>query len=174
MAGIFGKSGPPGNQNGFRHGLAAIHNRRAEGALTENGRDIRTEILAGLIADTSGEGQISTATRILAEIIARDAAWLFAVNRAMDGVMASNQKARNNPNALHTRDGYKRGVVNSLAGNLQRFGFERLTRTETLQEIIEEMGAAETKETASTDSSLRMFTCQPCSPPQSGFNNQAG
>ena len=63
------KSGPPGNQNAFRHGLAAAHNRRAEGDLTENERDIRTEILAGLIADSGGEPQISTATRILAEII---------------------------------------------------------------------------------------------------------
>jgi len=55
MAGLPGKSGPPGNQNAFRHGLAAIDNRRSEGALTENERDIRTEILSGLIADTGGE-----------------------------------------------------------------------------------------------------------------------
>ena len=46
MAGIRGKSGPPGNQNAFRHGLAAVHNRRSEGELTENERDIRAEILA--------------------------------------------------------------------------------------------------------------------------------
>jgi hypothetical protein len=70
MAGLRGKSGrPPGNQNAFRHGLAAVHNRRAAGALTEDEQDIRTEILAGLIADSGGEAQISTATRILAEII---------------------------------------------------------------------------------------------------------
>jgi hypothetical protein len=54
MAGLRGKSGPPGNQNAFRHGLAAIHNRRAEGALTENERDIRTEI-AGWIADPAAK-----------------------------------------------------------------------------------------------------------------------
>jgi hypothetical protein len=35
--------------------------------------------------------------RVLAEVIASDAAWLVAVNRAIDGVMESNQKARNNP-----------------------------------------------------------------------------
>ena len=43
MAGICGKSGPPGNQNAFRHGLAAVHNRRADGELTERKRDIRAE-----------------------------------------------------------------------------------------------------------------------------------
>jgi hypothetical protein len=74
MAGITGKSGPSGNQNAFRHGLAAVHNRRAEGSLTEDERDIRAEILAGLIADSGGEAQISTATRILAEIISSDVA----------------------------------------------------------------------------------------------------
>ena len=42
---------PPGNQNAFRHGLAAVHNRRAEGQLTENERDIRAKILAGLITE---------------------------------------------------------------------------------------------------------------------------
>ena len=49
--------------------------------------------------------------RVLAEVIASDAAWLVAVNRAIDGVVESNQTARNNPKALHTLDGYKRGLV---------------------------------------------------------------
>jgi hypothetical protein len=30
--------------------------------------------------------------------------------------------------------------VNSVTSNLQRFGFERVAKVETLQEIIEEMG----------------------------------
>ena len=61
--------------------------------------------------------------------------------KAIDGVIKNNQKARQNPKALAQLDGYKRGLVNSLTGNLQRFGFERVAKVETLQEIIDEMGA---------------------------------
>jgi len=76
--------------------------------------------------------------RVLAEVIASDAAWLIAVNRAIGCVMESNQKARSNPKALNTLDGYKRGLVNSLTVNLQRFGFEKVARVETLQEILDD------------------------------------
>src|SRR5688572_1866298 len=114
MAGLKGRSGPPNNQNAFKHGLAGLTDRRAGGALSHAEREIREEILAGLILDKGGEPNISTAMRVLAEVIASDAAWLVAVNRAIDGVMASNEKARANPKALATLDGYKRSLVNSL------------------------------------------------------------
>jgi hypothetical protein len=41
--------------------------------------------------------------------------------------------------------------VNSLTGNLQRFGFEKVTKVETLQEIIEDMGE-ETEEDQNSQS----------------------
>jgi hypothetical protein len=46
-----GKSGPPGNMNAFKHGLAAIQKRREESIITEHEESVRQQILDGLIAD---------------------------------------------------------------------------------------------------------------------------
>ena len=54
MAGLAGKSGPPGNQNAFRHGLAGISQRRNNGALNPTEHSIREEILSGLLAKGRG------------------------------------------------------------------------------------------------------------------------
>ena len=43
MAGLKGKSGPPGNMNAFNHRLAAIQKRREDGIPTEHEESIRTE-----------------------------------------------------------------------------------------------------------------------------------
>src|SRR6476469_9762549 len=139
MAGIRARSCPPGNQIAFRHGLAGIAQRRADGVLNPAEQSIREEILSGLLADKGGAAQISSAMRVLAEIIASDVSLLVTFNHAIDGVLQNNPKARANPKALAQLDGYKRPLVRSLASNLQRFGMERVTKMESLQEIIAEM-----------------------------------
>jgi hypothetical protein len=65
-----------------------------------------------LIADNGGDHQVSTATRILAAVIASDAAWLMVFNGAIDHIIQNNPKARQNPRGLSQLDGYKRGLVN--------------------------------------------------------------
>ena len=54
MAGLKGKSGPPGNMNAFKNGLAAIQKRREDGIPTEHEESVRQQILDGLIADKGG------------------------------------------------------------------------------------------------------------------------
>jgi hypothetical protein len=51
MVGLKGKSGPPGNMNAFKHGLAAIQKRCEESITTEHEEGVRQQILEGLIAD---------------------------------------------------------------------------------------------------------------------------
>jgi len=60
MAGIDGRSGPPGNQNAFRLGIAGISQRRADGVLNPAEQSIREKILSDLLADEGGAAQIST------------------------------------------------------------------------------------------------------------------
>src|SRR5262245_31307270 len=51
MAGLKGKSGPPGNMNAFKHGLAAIQKRREESISTEHEESVRQQILEGFMAE---------------------------------------------------------------------------------------------------------------------------
>ena len=124
--------------NAFKHGLASIEKRREEGVPTRHEENVRQQILEGLIADKGGDDQISTATRILAEVIASDASWLMAFNSAIDYVIQNNPKARQNPRGLSQLDGYKRGLVNSLTGHLQKFGLERVPKVKTLDELLQD------------------------------------
>lgn len=62
---------------------------------------------------------------------------LITFNHAIDRVIQNNPKA--DPKALAQLDGYKRPLVSSLSGNLQRFGMERVAKVKSLQEIIQEM-----------------------------------
>ena len=105
MAGIRGRSGPPGNQNAFRHGIAGIAQPRADGVLNPQKQSIREGILSGLLADKSGAVQLSRAMRVLAEVIGSHVSLLVTFNHAIDGVIQDNPKARANPKALAQLDG---------------------------------------------------------------------
>jgi hypothetical protein len=143
MAGIRGKSGPPGNQNAFRHGLAGISQRRFNNTPNPTEHSIRENIPAGLLANKGGAVQISTTKRVLAESIASDIFLPVTFNNTIDGVIQNNPKARANPKALAQLDGYKRPLMSSLWANLQRFGMEKVSRVESLRKIVQGMTKAD-------------------------------
>jgi len=67
VAGVKGRSGPPGNMNNFKHGLVGIQRRREKGVTTEREESIKAEILNGLVDDKGGDGQISAGNEGQAE-----------------------------------------------------------------------------------------------------------
>jgi len=83
--------------NAFEHGIAAIQKRHEESVTTEHEENVTKQILEGLTADKGGDDQVSTATRILAEVIASDAAWLVVFNGAIDHISQSNRQVRQYP-----------------------------------------------------------------------------
>src|SRR5215510_13259755 len=50
---------------------------------TQHEEGVRQQILEGLIADKGADNQVSTATRIVAEVIPSDASWLMIFNGGM-------------------------------------------------------------------------------------------
>jgi hypothetical protein len=62
----------------------------------------------------------------------------MAFNSAIDHVIQNNPNARQNPRGLSQLDGYKRGLVNSLTGNLQKFGLDRVPRAKTLDKLLQD------------------------------------
>jgi hypothetical protein len=112
MAGIRGKSGPPANQNAFKHGLAGVSQRRANGGLAPDEQTIREDILAGLIADKGGEEQFRHGGTNLGRI-SSDVALLVTFNQAIEGIIENNQKARQKPQGSSST-----GRLQTTAGGL--------------------------------------------------------
>ena len=87
-------------------------------------------------------------------------------NGAIDHIIQNNPKAKQNPRGLSQLDGYKRGLVNSLTGNLQKFGLERVPKVETLEELLQDdetsenstQDCPETKPRRSSERALRLWT----------------
>ena len=82
--------------------------------------------LSGLLADKGGAAQISSAIRVLAEIIASDVPLLVTFNTAIDDVIHNNPTARANPKVLAQLDGLQQAAGEFSAGNLQRSEWRQL------------------------------------------------
>src|SRR5262249_1173067 len=100
---------------------------------------IKARVRDGLIEDKGGANKVSTAEKVLVELISSDVAWLTTIDTAIRKVLKLNKRARANPKALKQLDDYKRPIINSLTTNLQRYGLEQIPApTQTLEEILAE------------------------------------
>jgi len=94
MAGVKGRSGPPGNQNNFKHGLSVIDRNRRSGSLAGRESRIKVQVRDVLIADRGGENKVSTAEKVLVELISSDVAWLATIDTVIRKVLKLNKRAR--------------------------------------------------------------------------------
>ena len=86
MAGLKGKSGPPGNMNAFKHGLASIQKRREEGIPTEHEESVRQQILEGLIAHKGGMSKHRRPSALWSKLLSSDAASIVVFNAINYGI----------------------------------------------------------------------------------------
>jgi hypothetical protein len=130
---------PKGSANGFVHGLSAMVKDRQEKRLPRGkDRRFRLELLADLIRDAGGPDRMTATKLLLAEIIAADAIWFMKMERANQAILRATPRYNENPAALAKLDGYKRGIINSLSANLDRFGYERSEppKRESMETIV--------------------------------------
>jgi hypothetical protein len=110
------------------------------------GKDKRfkLELLNALIEDKGGEQHTTSATKLLAQVIATDATFLNQMNRAIERVLHLMPKYKDSPAAMAKLDSYRRSVINSLSANIERFGYDRrLPPPKSLDEILSEPESSE-------------------------------
>src|SRR5262249_10612680 len=102
-------------------GGACIHSETPRGRRTDpHEESIRQQNLDRLMADQGGADQVSIATKDSSRGYRLGCRVADGFNGAIDHIIQNNSKARQNPRGLSQLDGYKRGLVNSLTGNLQK------------------------------------------------------
>jgi hypothetical protein len=141
------RGAPRGNTNGETHGLQTLRNSIRK--RSKRGRsfiDLRcasgrnaAAIQAGLIADLGGLEHISTAQKVLVELVGRDVYLLDETDQRIVKACKEWPKLKNSPKGMATLYGYRVPIIGSNSRNLLALGLDkRPPPAKSLEEILSE------------------------------------
>ena len=130
MAGI---GGPRRNKHSETHGIVTLKNqirrrvRKGRSFIDRRSHTGRNalEAQAGLIADLGGMENVSTAERIMVEMVSRDLYLLDEIDRRIQHVCKKMPQGKNNPKFLALLYSYRMPVVSAISRNLTALGLQR-------------------------------------------------
>ena len=134
------------SRNYVKHGICKLQRRqkqRRNGPIDRRTRAGKNalRVQAGLIADQGGADNITTATLVLIEVIARDVAYLDEIDSRIFEVLKKYPMARKNPKSLHTFYSFRQPVLNSLNRNIALLGHgKRAARVPNLAQLLQTSG----------------------------------
>jgi hypothetical protein len=141
------RGAPNGNKNGHKHGLVTLRNSIRK--RSKRGRsfiDLRSAsgrnavaIQVGLIADLGGLEHISTAQKVLVELVGRDLYLLDETDQRIVKACKEWPKLKNSPKGIATLYGYRVPIISSISRNLLALGLDKKPPpTKSLEEILAE------------------------------------
>ena len=116
------RGAPKGNKNRETHGIVTLRNRvkrrvrKGRSFIDRRSHSGRNalEAQAGLIEDLGGADHVSTAEKIMCELIGRDLYMLDEVDRRIQHTCKKTPQAKNNPRTLHRLYSYRAPIVSNI------------------------------------------------------------
>jgi hypothetical protein len=150
-----GKGAPKGNHYSETHGIVTLRNQIKR--RTKRGRsfiDMRSHsgqnavaVQSGLIDDLGGANHVTTAEKVLVELVGRDLYLLDEVDQRIIKLCRKHPAAKNNPAAVSKLYSYRVPIVNNLTRSLSALGLARKeVAPKSLEDIFNEPGDADTEE----------------------------
>jgi hypothetical protein len=142
-----GKGAPKGNTNHRTHGIVSLRNSiRRRSRRGRSFIDLRcasgqnaVAVQAGLIADLGGMEHISTAQKVLVELVGRDVYLLDETDQRIVKAYREWPKLKNSPKGMATLYGYRVPIIGSISRNLLALGLEKVPPpAKTLEQILSE------------------------------------
>ena len=94
----------------------------------------------GITTDLGGEDNVSTATKVLIEVVGRNIAFLDETDRRIFKVIGKYPKAKNDPKFLSTLYGYRAPIIDRITKSLIAIGLDKIpVPTKTLEQLLGEV-----------------------------------